>query len=58
MNEGTAQRTDISRMGELFERFETDLPVAMETQSLDEWAEGVAALARYIAARHKILPID
>lgn len=51
----TAQRTDISWMGEIFDRFERDLPVALETNSLDEWAEGVAALARYIAARHKVI---
>jgi hypothetical protein len=52
------QRTDISWMGELFERFEKDLPAALETHSLPEWGEAVAALGRYIAARHKPITVE
>lgn len=47
----TRQRTDLSTIGDMIEKLNADLPVAMDTESLDEWGRAMEGLARYQAER-------
>lgn len=47
------RRTDISVIGEMIDRLHSDLAVAIETDSLNEWSHAMSALADYLSERHK-----
>lgn len=53
----TKQRTDLSTIGDMLQKLNTDLPTAIETESLNEWGDAMAALARYQAERMRSLEV-
>lgn len=46
-------RVDYGFVANMVQNLIGDVPTAVETESLDEWAEAVGSLANYMRARHK-----
>jgi hypothetical protein len=54
----TRQRTDLGLTVSMMQNLLNDFQVALEQDSLDEWASAVRGLAEYMAQRHKVVHLD